>query len=146
MTEHKSKKTTTSKSMSELRTQLYKVKQMKKPMVDTSELSRTINKMNKEIKFQIQNFLREDICYEYGHEENIVSHIQITEQIISLLPGVIQNTTYEFIRDLIIRDKTMVDEYDRLQDKIGELEHNVRMEMVKEDVEREWNRIQMEVN
>jgi len=131
-----------SKTMSKVITQLKVVNQMKKPNVDTSELSRTINKMNMEIQYRVQKVLREDIDYEveYGHED------YITEQLVEILPNIITNTSYEFIRDLIIKDKTKVEEYDRLQDEISRLEIDVRMEMIEKEIKKEWKHKNKEVN
>ena len=116
-----------------VRNQLKVINEMKKPYVSTSELSRTINKMNMEIQYRVQKVLREDIDYEveYGHED------YITEQLVEILPNIITNTSYEFIRDLIIKDKTKVEEYDRLQDEISRLEIDVRMEMIEKEIKKQ---------
>jgi len=116
------------KQIMKVRNQLKVINEMKKPYVSTSELSRTINKMNKVIVYRVQKVLHEDIDYEceYGQEE------LMSDEILEQIPNIIKNTSYEFIRDLIINDISKIKEYDRLQDELNRLEMDMTIEKMKE--------------
>ena len=114
---------------------LNKIDRYKKPYLSTNDLGRTSNKMVEEIRETISQRIND----EYESDYNDGSYLR--DVLLEVLPNIIQDIIYENIRDLIIKDKTKIDEYDRLQDEMWRLQFEVK----KEHLVQKWKKERQEM-
>ena len=114
-----------------------KIKNIRKPYVKSYDLTKKINLMLSDINHMV-NEKTENMFYEHKKryddweldDDFEWENSFLSEDVSESIKGMIHDKVYETIRDLLLKDIDMRDEYDRLQDELVELQNNI----INEDV------------
>lgn len=110
--------------MKKITNKINEVNEYKRDFVSHGEISRTSNEIIKDMRECVLSNIENEYESEYNRDETYLRDV-----LIEILPSKIHDIIYERTRDMIIKDKSKIDEYDKLQDHLGSLDRVLRLKM-----------------
>ena len=108
------------------------VNEYKREFVSHGEISRISNEIIQYMRDSIVSTIENEYESEYNRDET-----DLRDVLIEILPNKMNDIIYERTRDMIIKDNSKIDEYDKLQDHIVHLFSGLRFKRIIDEMKKD---------
>lgn len=118
--------------MKQITDKIHEVNKYKREFISHGEISKTSNQIIKDMRECVVSTIETEYECEYNRSDTYLKDV-----LIEILPGKIDDIIYERTRDMIIKDKSKIDKYDKLQDHIGSLDRQLSLKMYHDEMKKD---------